>query len=88
MVSRKTTVNIKFGLHARPAGMLAKLAQKYQSDVRMKVGEKDVNAKAIMGVLSVGVLCGTEVEFVCSGEDEKEALQDIVAAVEAGLGEK
>ncbi|MEM1485571.1 HPr family phosphocarrier protein [Oscillospiraceae bacterium PP1C4] len=88
MVCQKVVLNIKFGLHARPAGVLSKLAQKYQSDIKMKINEKAVNVKTIMGVMSAGVQCGTQVEFVCDGIDEKEALQDIVAAVQNGLGEK
>lgn len=88
MVSQKVTVKIRLGLHARPAGVLTKLAQQYQSEVKLKVQEKVVNVKSIMGVLSAGVQCGTEVEIVCSGADEGRALQDIVAAVNAGLGEK
>lgn len=87
MVCKKVNVNLKFGLHARPAGVLAKLAQGFQSDVTMKGNGKSVNAKSIMGVLSAGVQSGAEVEFICSGDDEAEALQDIVAAVQNGLGE-
>ena len=87
MVSQKVVVNLKFGLHARPAGTLTKLVQKYKSDVKMKTKEKIVNVKSIMGVLSAGVSCGTEVEFICSGPDEEEALSGIIAAVKSGLGE-
>ncbi|MDR3644075.1 MAG: HPr family phosphocarrier protein [Clostridia bacterium] len=88
MVSRKVTVNNKLGLHARPAGTLVNLAKKYKSEVKMTAGAKNVNVKSIMSLLSAAVQCGTEVEFICSGEDENEALQDIVTSVEAGLGEE
>ena len=88
MVSKTVAIKIKFGLHARPAGELAKLAQKYQSDVKMKVADKTVNTKSIMGLLSAGVQCGAVAEFVCTGADEVQALSAITAAVEAGLGEE
>jgi Phosphotransferase System HPr (HPr) Family len=88
MVCQKVVINIKFGLHARPAGVLAKLAQQYQSDIQMKVNGKTVNVKSVMGVMSAGVQCGTEVEFICSGADEWKALHDTANAVQAGLGEK
>lgn len=88
MVSRTVTVKNKLGLHARPAGFLTKLAQRYQSDVKLKVKDKIVNVKSIMGLLSAGVQYGTEIELVCSGADEEKALQEILAAVDAGLGEE
>lgn len=87
MVSKTVPINIKFGLHARPAGVLAKMAQKYQSDVKMKVAEKTVNVKSIMGLLSAGVQCGAQAEFTCNGEDEILALSEITAAVAGKLGE-
>ena len=64
--------------------MLTKLAQNYQSNIQMKVGEKSVNVKSIMGVLSAGVQCGTKVKFVCNGTDEIKALNDIISAVKVG----
>lgn len=88
MVSRTVTVKNKLGLHARPAGVLTKLAQHYQSDVKLKVKDKIVNVKSIMGLLSAGVQCGTEIELVCNGADEGKALEELVAAVDAGLGEE
>lgn len=87
MVSQKTTIQNRAGLHARPAGMLTKLAQSYQSDIMMKVKNKDVNVKSILGVLSAGVQCGTDVVFMCNGPDETKALADIIAVVKSGLGE-
>nr|WP_319489011.1 HPr family phosphocarrier protein [uncultured Caproiciproducens sp.] len=87
MVSQKVVVRLKFGLHARPAGVLAKLAQQYKCDVKMKVKDQTFNVKSIMGVIAAGVQSGTEIDVICSGEDEAKAVQDIVKAILAGLGE-
>lgn len=87
MKKQKMVIKNKFGLHARPAGVLTHLSKKYQCDIKMKTKVKTVNIKSIMGVMSAGVECGDEVEFICEGPDEFEALQSIVAAVNSGLGE-
>ncbi|NLG92649.1 MAG: HPr family phosphocarrier protein [Clostridiales bacterium] len=87
MVSQTVTIRNKAGLHARPAGMLTKLAQSFQSDITMKVKDKNINVKSILGVLSAGVQCGTDVVFECNGPDEKKALDNIVSAIKSGLGE-
>lgn len=87
MVSQKVKIQLKFGLHARPAGTLAKLAQQYQCDVKMQSNEKTFNIKSIMGVLAAGVKCGTEVELICNGLDEQKAIQELVGAIKSGLGE-
>jgi len=87
MVSQKVRIQLKCGLHARPAGTLAKLAQQYQSDIKMQSNEKIFNIKSIMGVIAAGVKCGTEVELICNGTDEQKALRELVDAIQSGLGE-
>ncbi|MBW7571490.1 HPr family phosphocarrier protein [Caproiciproducens faecalis] len=87
MVSQKVKIQLKYGLHARPAGTLAKLAQQYPCDVKMQLNEKIFNIKSIMGVISAGVKCGTEVELICNGTDERKALHELIGAIQSGLGE-
>lgn len=58
------------GLHARPASKLVEVCSKYKSAIELHVGEKAVNAKSIMSVLTAGVGSGTEVTLKVSGEDE------------------
>jgi phosphocarrier protein HPr len=87
MVAEKVTIQSPLGLHARPAGVFTKTAKQYESEVKMRVAEKVYNIKSIMGVLSAGVRCGTEIEIICSGRDEQEALRGMVEAVRTGLGE-
>lgn len=87
MVSQKVTINIESGVHARPAGILAKEAMKCNSDITLLVGEKRVQAKSLLNIMAAGIKCGTEIEVQCSGESEKEDLEKIVKLIESGLGE-
>ena len=87
MVSQKVVIKNPMGLIVRPAGILCKVAMQYVSSVTFTIGNTTANAKSVLSVLGACVKCGDEVEFICDGEDEKEALEGIVAAVEDGLGE-
>ena len=87
MVSQKIIINNPSGLHLRPAGILCNEAIKYDSVITFAFEGGTANAKSVLSVLSACAQCGDVIEFTCDGEDEKEALQAIVAAVESGLGE-
>lgn len=87
MVSKTITVLNKSGLHARPASELAKIATKCDSDVLIKVGEKNINPKSILNIMSAAIRCGTEIEVQCTGDTEEQDLITIVTAIEGGLGE-
>lgn len=73
------------GIHARPAGMLAKEARKYKSTVLLKAGEKTAEATKLMAVMGMGVKCGQTVEVEISGEDEELAFDGLKAFFEANL---
>ena len=87
MVKQKVTIKNPTGLHLRPAGNLCKEAMRFHSHVTFKFKENTANAKSVLSVLGACVKCGDEVEFVCEGEDEEEALKTMVNAIESGLGE-
>lgn len=87
MVSKMITVLNKSGLHARPASELAKIATKCDSDVLIKVGEKNINPKSILNIMAAAIRCGTEIEVQCTGATEEQDLNMIITAIEAGLGE-
>jgi phosphocarrier protein len=87
MVSQKTTVINKSGIHARPAGELAKVCSKCDSDVFISVGEKRLNPKSILNLMAAAIRCGTEIVVECTGETEKEDLEKILDAIASGLGE-
>ena len=87
MVSKIVKVTNPTGLHLRPAGLLCKEAIKYESKIIFKFKKSTANAKSVLSVLGACVKCGDEVEFVCEGEDEEEALKALIHAIESGLGE-
>lgn len=88
MVSQKVIVKNPTGLHLRPAGVLCKEAMKYTSTITFTFRETTANAKSVLSVLGACVKNGDEIEIICQGEDEEEALKGLVQAVESGLGEK
>ncbi len=87
MVSQKVTVINPSGLHARPAGELVKICSKCNSDIMIRVGERVINPKSILVLMSAAIRCGTEIEVECSGETEKEDMELIINAIASGLGE-
>lgn len=87
MVSQKVTIKNPTGLHLRPAGILCKEAMQFKSLITFSYRENTANAKSVLSVLGACVKCGDEIEFVCEGEDEDEALERLVEVVEGGLGE-
>lgn len=87
MVSQTFIITNQSGLHARPAGELAKIASTCSSDIILRVGEKRVNPKSILNIMAAAIRCGTEIEIECTGESEEEDLKKLCAAIEQGLGE-
>lgn len=87
MVSQKVIVGNPTGLHLRPAGVLCKEALKYQSRITFRYKENTSNAKSVLSVLAAGVKCGNEIEIVCEGKDEEDALKALILVIESGLGE-
>lgn len=87
MVKQKVIVKNDSGLHLRPAGQLCKEAMNFKCSVHFRFHDTYANAKSVLSVLSACVKRGDEVEFVCEGEDEEEALKTIISAIEDGLGE-
>ncbi len=75
------------GLHLRPAGLLCREALRYQSSIRFLFGDSVVNAKSVLSVLGACIKSGDEIELVCDGADEDEAMRGVVALIESGLGE-
>ncbi|MCI8296219.1 MAG: HPr family phosphocarrier protein [Lachnospiraceae bacterium] len=88
MVSKTLTVTNPSGLHLRPAGVLSQTAMKFKCDVIIECGDKKIVAKSVLNVMAAGIKCGTEINLICDGEDENEALETLSKAIEDGLGEK
>ncbi len=87
MITQKVVIKNPTGLHLRPAGNLCKVAMNYKSHITFMYGDNSANAKSVLSVLGACVKCGDEIEFVCEGDDESEALQALINAVDSGLGE-
>ena len=87
MVRQKVVIKNPTGLHLRPAGILCKEAMQFKSLITFTFRDNTANAKSVLSVLGACVKCGDEIELICEGVDEQEALKTLVQAVENGLGE-
>ena len=65
------------GLHTRPASNLVQLAKKFESEITLKKGEKEANAKSIIKVLKIGISQGETIQLIADGPDEEKALSQI-----------
>ena len=77
MVSKNMTVNIPKGLDARPVALLVQVASLYESSIYVEVQEKKVNAKSIMGMMSLGLAEGEMITIIANGPDEDAAVSAI-----------
>lgn len=87
MVIENITIKNKQGLHMRPAKVLAKEIAKFPCDVKLVVGEKEVNAKSVMNIVTANIKCGMLVEVKCNGPKEDEALKTVKELAATGFGE-
>ena len=87
MISRDVTIKNNVGLHARPATFFIQKANSYKSSIWVEKDERRVNAKSLLGVLSLGILGGVTIRIMADGADEQEAVDSLVAKVESGFAE-
>ena len=78
MIQKKMTINISTGLEARPVAVFVQVASQFDSSIYVEVGTKKVNAKSIMGMMTLGLAAGEEVVVSANGDDEQNAMDDIV----------
>ncbi|RWZ54974.1 HPr family phosphocarrier protein [Halobacillus fulvus] len=81
MLERRITVELETGLQARPAAQFVQQANRYTSDVFIEKDEKRVNAKSIMGLMSLAIGNGEEIKLVTDGSDEEQAMDELTAFV-------
>ncbi|MDE6759607.1 MAG: HPr family phosphocarrier protein [Lachnospiraceae bacterium] len=86
MVTQKIVVAEPSGLHLRPAGKLCEMCLEYQSKIQIKKGTNIANAKSVLGILAARVQQGDEIEIICDGADEDEALAALVTVMQEGFG--
>ncbi|MFA9466764.1 MAG: HPr family phosphocarrier protein [Velocimicrobium sp.] len=77
MVTKRMTIKIPTGLEARPVALLVQVASQYESSIYIECEEKKVNAKSIMGMMSLGLAAGEELTVSANGEDEEAAIENI-----------
>ena len=87
MISREVVVTNTIGLHARPATFFIQKANCYKSSVWVEKEDRRVNAKSLLGVLSLGVAKGMEIRLIAEGSDEVEAVDALEELVSSGFGE-
>ena len=87
MISRNITIQNNVGLHARPATFFIQKANSYKSSIWVEKDDRRVNAKSLLGVLSLGVTQGMQITVIADGQDEVEALNGLEELVSTGFGD-
>jgi phosphocarrier protein HPr len=87
-LERTFTIVNSLGMHARPAAMVVQTANKFRSDVLFEKDGLQINAKSIMGVLTLAAGKGSTVVVICEGEDAEAALAALAKVFESGFGER
>jgi len=88
MISETVILKNRVGLHARPAALFVQTANKFRSEIRVEKDGREVDAKSILGILSLGAECGNVITIKVNGEDAEEALKALVELVESKFGEE
>ena len=87
MYMKEAVVNNQVGLHARPATFFIQKANEFKSSIWVEKDERRVNAKSLLGVLSLGIVKGTSINLIADGPDEEEAVENLVDLVKSGFAE-
>ncbi len=88
MVKKKLVIDIPAGLHLRPISVLCNCSINFNSTITIKTGDKAVNAKSVLGVLSACIKSGDEIELICDGPDELQAMETLSNLIRDGLGDE
>lgn len=78
MITKKIQIQLQNGLEARPVAVLVQVASQYNSSIYVECDDRKVNAKSIMGMMTLGLTAGEEVVVSVNGDDEQTAMDDIV----------
>ena len=87
MISREITITNSIGLHARPATFFIQKANSYKCGVWVEKDDRKVNAKSLLGVLSLGIAKGMTITIIADGNDEEAAIEGICALIDSGFEE-
>lgn len=87
MVIKSVTINNQVGLHARPATFFIQKANEFRCSIWVEKDDRKVNAKSLLGVLSLGIVCGTTVNIIADGVDEQKAAEELAELVNSKFEE-
>lgn len=87
MISRDVEIKNSVGLHARPATFFIQKANSFRSSIWVEREDRRVNAKSLLGVLSLGIVKGMTITLIADGSDEQEALDGLAALIDTGFNE-
>jgi phosphocarrier protein len=88
MYVKDVMVQNQVGLHARPATFFIQKANEFRSSIWIEKEERRVNAKSLLGILSLGIVGGTSIRIIADGPDEQEAVQGLIDLVDSGFAEE
>ena len=77
MITKTMTINLQSGLEARPVALLVQIASQYESRIYVESGSRKINAKSIMGMMTLGLAKGQKLELLIDGEDEETAMKEM-----------
>ena len=87
MYMKEAMVNNQVGLHARPATFFIQKANEFKSSIWVEKDERRVNAKSLLGVLSLGIVKGTSINLIADGPDAKEAIECLIELISSNFAE-
>ena len=87
MCVKDVVIQNQAGLHARPATFFIQKANEFKSSIWVEKDERKVNAKSLLGVLSLGIIGGSAIKIIADGSDEKEAVEGLIQLVESGFND-
>lgn len=87
MYVKEVTVQNQVGLHARPATFFIQRANEFKASIWIEKEERRVNAKSLLGILSLGIVGGTTIKIIADGTDEQAAVNSLVELVESGFSD-
>ena len=88
MFVKDVTVENQVGLHARPATFFIQKANEFKASIWIEKEERRVNAKSLLGILSLGIVGGTTIKVIADGADEKAAVDALIDLVDSGFSEE
>ena len=88
MFVKEVMVKNQVGLHARPATFFIQKANEFKSSIWIEKEERRVNAKSLLGILSLGIVGGTTIKVIADGSDEQVAVEALVELIDSGFSDE